>query len=187
MQSVNVLIFIANGTEELEAITIIDLLRRAGAGVLIAGLTDRVTCSRNVRIMPDMLLSDLTENEFDAVIVPGGKAGVDLMCKNEKVLEILKLNSKKGKLIGAICARTLVLKEAKVLTSRSKITSHPTVRDEFFDYQYFTDKVVSHGNMITSRGAGTALEFTFAIIEKLFGKAVRDKIAQDIIFRQELN
>src|SRR5690554_4316402 len=107
----SVLLPLAYGSEEVEAITVADLLRRADIKVTIAGESDMVTCSRGVKIIPDILLTEVSEYEtFGAIVLPGGGAGVDAFIENEHLVEIVKHNIDKGSLICAICAAPLFLK-----------------------------------------------------------------------------
>jgi 4-methyl-5(b-hydroxyethyl)-thiazole monophosphate biosynthesis len=181
----NVLLPIAYGSEELEAVTIVDLLRRAGINVVVAGEAEMVNCSRGVRIVPDLLLSQVGDGEeFDAIVLPGGGQGVDNLSENEYLLDLIKYNLGKGHLIGTICAAPLILTRHKLLADDVTITSFPDVFDELNHSNYSEDSVVVSGNIITSRGAGTATEFALQLIEILTDKATADKVADDICYQR---
>jgi DJ-1 family protein len=179
-----ILIPISDGTEEMEAVIIADILRRAGALVTIAGLSTRITCSRGIMIIPDILLEDIDDNAtFDAIIIPGGLKGVDNLSKSIKLKKIIEFNRSKS-LIAAICAAPLILKEFEIININHKITCHPSLKENFSEFNYSDEKVVIDDNIITSRGAGTTFEFSFKILEQLFGEELADKIASDIVFKR---
>lgn len=178
------LIFIADGTEEMEAVIVIDMLRRAGIEILVAGENENSVCSRSVKIASDILIRDMNlDEEFDALILPGGLDGVENLYKNEIVLSALEKFSKENKLIAAICAAPTILARRGMIVDNMKITSHPSVSDKLGFCDYLEDGVVSDGNFITSRGAGTAFDFSLKIIERLAGKETAEKIAKAIVLK----
>ena len=176
------LVPIANGTEEMEAVIIIDMLRRAGIDVDVAGDGDMVTCSRGIRIIPDIAIDDISDDdEYDAIILPGGGNGVESMISNSSLASILARHAAKKGIIGAICAAPRVLHEFGLLKAGSKITSHPSVEQDLKVYNYTTDRVTVDGRIVTSRGAGTAFEFSLALIRMLEDEATAMRIASDIV------
>ncbi len=177
------LALLANGCEESEAVIVIDLLRRAGVEVIVAGETDTITCSRGLKIVPDFLFEQVDLNrKYDIVYLPGGSQGTVNLSKNPLVKEILlKQNRSKG-MIAAICAAPLVLLENEILEGNRKITSHPSVEQRFVNQNYLTEKVVVDSNIVTSRGVGTAIDFALKLIEITVGKEVSQKIAKDIVY-----
>ncbi len=180
----NVLIPISQGTEEMEAVIIIDLLRRAGFQVKVAGDNDIITCSRRVRLLPDISIDDIeTDDEFDIIIFPGGQTGTKNLMENACLESITKAHAGKGKLIGAICAAPLILDQFKILKKDAKITSHPSAKVQLMKYDYSEDEVVVDGNIITGRGAGTAIQFVLKIIEIVVSEAKSNAIAKDIVFK----
>ena len=180
---IKVLVPISHGTEELEAITIIDLLRRGSINVKVAGENEIITCSRGVKIIPDCLLHKLEDNdEFDAIVIPGGYEGTNNLMNNEKLQAILKHNFKSGKLIGAICAAPIILVKHKLISKDFKITSHPSVKNYFEGYDYSEDRIVIQDNIITSRAVGTAIDFALVIIELLINVETAEKIAREILY-----
>jgi len=179
---VTVLVPIANGSEEMEAVIIVDMLRRAGVSVLFAGDADIVTCSRGVRIIPDVIFQDLSDDKiFDAIVIPGGQQGVENLVVNHQLRTIIERHKSAGKLIAAICAAPSILHEWGMLVTSDVVTSHPSVERMMSSYAYSFDRVVEHGRLITSRGAGTAFEFALALVRRLAGQEVARRIAGDIV------
>ena len=180
---IKVLIPLAQGTEETEAVTIIDLLRRAGIQVKVAGENEIITCSHGIKIIPDLLLQSVDEDlHFNAIIIPGGSQGVQNLIKNEYLQNIFDKYRNTNILFAAICAGPLVLSHFRILKKDSYITSHPIVKEQLSHYQYEMESVVCDGNIITSRGAGTAVEFTLSIINYLAGSEIALKISKEIVY-----
>lgn len=178
----NVLVPIANGTEEMEAVIIVDMLRRAGCDVTMAGEGNVVVCAHGLRVIPDVDIEDIgDEDEYDAVILPGGMQGVERFVANTQLERILSRHRTAKKLVGAICAAPTVLHEFGLLPSSSIVTSHPSVADVMAQYTYTLDRVVVDGDIVTSRGAGTAFEFALTIIRLLVGETASTRIATDIV------
>ncbi len=178
---VKVLVPIANGTEEMEAVIIIDMLRRAGIKVTVAAVEDIVTCSKGVKILPDSDIESLVDEKFDAIILPGGLPGTNNLSENPTLIGILREHKKEGKILGAICAAPTILSDHKLISLENKITSHPSVAKNLANYDYSEDKVVFDDNVITSRGAGTAFEFSLEIIGKLIGIDKAEEIKKAIV------
>ncbi|MFP4527233.1 MAG: DJ-1 family glyoxalase III [Candidatus Kapaibacterium sp.] len=176
------LVTIAHGTEEIEAVTIIDVLRRASVSVRTAGANDIVTCSRGIKIIPDVLLDNIDRDElFDAIVLPGGMQGMENLTANYHLAEIISNHIYNGRLICAICAAPVLLADHKFLPENARITSHPSVRPQLKRFDYSDDRVVEHENLITSRGPGTAMEFALAIVRRLAGEEISEKLAKDMI------
>ena len=171
-----VAVILADGFEEVEAIAVIDVLRRAQIDTVIAGLhTNHITSARNVKIIPDTVIDDVTADEFDMIVLPGGQPGSDNLNADPRVKELIRSFSEKGKYTGAICAASYVLANAGVLAGK-RATSYPTYKDKLGNVQYEEKPVVADGKVMTSRGAGTALAFGLAIVEKLVSKDIALKI-----------
>jgi len=173
------LIILAQGFEEIEAVTAIDILRRAGIQVTIAGLHDtKIKAARNTVILADGIL-DLIKDEFDALILPGGMPGASNLASSSTVTNFIKAMHGTGKIVAAICAApAVVLAPAGILKNKSA-TCFPGMEDQFGDdVTYKEDAVVVDGNVITSRGPGTALRFALTIVEHLAGKEISEKIRQ---------
>lgn len=177
------LTIIANGTEELEAIAVVDLLRRGGIDVTIAGETDIVQCSNGTKILPDISLHKVKENVlYDLIYLPGGSKGVEILIENEKVEEILRIHNQEEKFIAAICAAPTILDIQGILQPHDKVTSHPSVQNTFTRYNYSEHKIVESRNIFTSRGAGTAIDFGLFLIKKLVGDEVAEKVQKAIVY-----
>jgi 4-methyl-5(b-hydroxyethyl)-thiazole monophosphate biosynthesis len=173
-----VLVPLAQGCEEIEAVTIIDLLRRAKIEVISAGLDDQpVTASRGVRLIPDVPLVEALTQEFDMVVLPGGMPGATNLNNDPRIKTLLKEMAVKGKYVCAICAAPFVLGEAGLLAGKAA-TSYPGFVDKMNlpGTAYKDDPVVRDGKVITSRGPGTAIDFALELIETLAGKAKRDEV-----------
>lgn len=179
----SILIPIANGTEEMEAVIVADMLRRASLSVMVAGDGHVVTCARRIRIVPDKQLNELNDSDhFTAVVIPGGSPGVENLLQNEHLQAILRRHKESGGLIAAICAAPLVLHEWNMLEKGMRVTSHPSVEYELRSaYDYSFERVVEDGNVVTSRGAGTAFEFALTLIRILVNDATAVRIAGDIV------
>lgn len=178
-----VLVPLADGCEELEAVTIIDLLRRAGIEVVTAGLQPGIIkASRGTQLMPDMTLDAALAHEFDMVVLPGGMPGAKHLKEDPRILNRLKKMAGEGKYTAAICAAPTVLAEAGLLEGK-KATSYPGFLDKMAlpDTYYVTDAVVRDGKVLTSRGPGTAMDFALALIEALSGRATRDQVEAGLV------
>ncbi len=174
----NVLVPLAQGCEELEAVTVIDLLRRAGISVVTAGLDkEPVKASRGVTLVPDTDLNEALKQEYDMVVLPGGLPGANHLDNDPRIRQLLKDMANSGKFTAAICAAPKVLANAGLLSGKAA-TSFPGVLDamELSDVSYRTDSVVQDGKVITSRGPGTALDFALSLIENLAGKETREEV-----------
>lgn len=173
-----VLVPLAQGCEELEAITIIDLLRRAEIEVVTAGLDgERVHASRGVVLVPDTDLDTALQRDYDMVVLPGGAGGADNLNADQRIGELLKTMANSGKFTAAICAAPKVLAASGVLTGK-RATCYPghISADNPQQIQLSEDPVVIDGNIITSRGPGTAMDFSLNLIEHLVGKTCRDEV-----------
>ncbi len=178
-----ILIPLANGSEELEAVAIIDVLRRANFDVVVASDVSPVICSRKTKILPDALIKDnFNFDEFDAIILPGGLGGTQNFKRNDKLLKAIASFKKKNKLIGAICAAPTALLAAGAISKSDKVTSHPSVKNEFYSSQYLENSVVQSGKILTSRGAGTAIDFALKLVELLAGVQKAKEIAEAIVY-----
>jgi len=162
------LVLVAQGTEEMEAVISIDVLRRGGIDVTVAGVdgTDPIRCSRGVVITPDVAL-DGVDDDFDIVVLPGGAEGAQRLALSARVGDILRRQEQSGRLVGAICAAPIALEAHGVFEGR-QLTSHPSVKEVLEDWgEYSEHPVVADGNLITSRGPGTAFPFALRIVGTL--------------------
>jgi 4-methyl-5(b-hydroxyethyl)-thiazole monophosphate biosynthesis len=172
-----VLVPLAEGCEEIEAVTVIDILRRAGVEVVAAGLTGQpVKCSRGVVIAPDTSLDNVLAESFDMVVLPGGMPGAEHLKNDKHVARLLQDMAAADKYVAAICAAPMALHAAGVLQHK-RATSFPGVLDALpGSHTYSTDAVVIDGNIVTSRGPGTAMDFALALVELLCGPEQRRKV-----------
>jgi len=176
-----VLVLLAQGCEEIEAVTIIDILRRAGVEVTSAGLDDLpVLASRGVVLLPDTTLDLAQHQEFDMIVLPGGQPGTDNLKADKRLIALLRQMTQRGKYVAAICAAPSVLAAAGLLDGR-KATCYPTCLDDFPKVNLQTAAVVEDGNIITSRGPGTAMDFALALVERLAGKAKRQEVEAALV------
>lgn len=176
-----VLIPLAQGCEELEAVTVVDILRRAGIQVITAGLeAGPVRASRGTVLLPDMTLDDALENEFDMIVLPGGMPGAEHLKNDKRVIASLQKAAAEGKYIAAICAAPMALHAADLLQGK-KATSFPGVLDTMpGSHTYMNDRVVVDGRIVTSKGPGTAMDFALTLVELLVGKSKRDAVESDL-------
>jgi 4-methyl-5(b-hydroxyethyl)-thiazole monophosphate biosynthesis len=167
-----VLVPIAKGFEEIEAVSIIDVMRRAGIEVLLAHLDEYsdVEGANGITIKTDLHVSSVSADDIDMIVLPGGWDGTYALADDENVQNILKEMDAKGKNIGAICAAPYALNKAGVL--KPNYTCYPSVEDEIRQEGFLGDKhqVVQDANVMTSRGPGTAICFALAIVKKLAGE-----------------
>jgi len=173
-----ILVVLESGFEEIETIAPVDLLRRAGAEVVLAACGDALTVEgkTGVRIVADVLLTECQSLSFDALVVPGGPAARELR-KNPDVLALVRRFADAGLLTAAICAAPVVLLDAGVLEGK-RFTAHFSVAEEL--PALLPDPVVCDWPLITSQGAGTAIPFGLAIVERLYDGAASREIAQSI-------
>ena len=162
------LVVLAEGSEEMEAVISIDVLRRGGIDVTVAGVdgTEPIRCSRGVIVTPDVAL-DSVDADFDVIVLPGGAEGAQRLARSTKVGEILRKQEESGRWVGAICAAPIALQAHGVFENR-QLTSHPSVREMLENWgEYSEHPVVADGNLITSRGPGTAFPFALRIVGSL--------------------
>ncbi len=174
----SVLIPLAQGCEELEAVTIIDLLRRADIQVTTAGLDALpVTASRGVVLIPDTELDQVLDSDFDMIVLPGGLPGTDNLDNDHRIHRILQRMRDQGKYTAAICAAPRVLANAGLLADK-QATSYPGFIDamDLPSTRVLQQAVVIDELVITSRGPGTAMDFALALIEQLLGPQVRESV-----------
>ncbi len=174
-----VLVALADGFEEIEAVTVIDVLRRAGIEVDTMGITGSwVTGGHGIKIMADKRINEVNIEKYDGIILPGGSEGVANLSKSSKLKEFLvKINEKK-KLIAAICAAPLILAKEHLLDNK-KATIYPGLEKEL---PYPRDeRVVIDENIITSQSPGTAIEFALAIVERLVGAEKASKLRKQLV------
>ena len=179
----SVLIPLAEGCEELEAVTLIDLLRRADITVVTASLAAQtVTASRGVHLVADTTLENVLYDDFDMIILPGGLPGTTHLNDDPHIHAILKRLHQSNKAIAAICAAPLVLATAGLLDGKNA-TCYPGVLDvnQWPNIKLCDDAIVIDGDILTSKGPGTAMDFALAIIEYLIDLKTRNKVERDLV------
>lgn len=178
-----VLVPLAAGFEEIEAVTIVDLLRRAGLEVVVAGLAPGpVRGSHDLVLATDAELADVDAETFGLLVLPGGP-GTRLLAADERVLALVRSFHARGARVAAICAAPLVLHAAGIVHGVA-VTSHPSVRAQLAGaVVQDAPPVVRAGNVTTSQGAGTAIEFALALVADLCGAPRADELARAIVFR----
>lgn len=177
---VSALVLLASGFEEIEALTVIDVLRRCNIKVVVAGLSAEPTAgAHDVRVIPDTSIDKVRVEDYDAIICPGGNPGYVNLRKNATVLSMVKTAFAMGKLVAAICAAPAVLADAGILKGK-KCTIYPGMESELErgGGKVQRDLVVEDGNVITSQGPATALPFAFKVAERLVGKAVVEVVKE---------
>ncbi len=178
----NILVPIAEGTEEIEAVCIIDVLRRAGANVVVASVAGReVTCSRGVKIVADKVLGECKDEVFDLIALPGGVPGAQNLRDCADLTAMLKKQADTGGFFGAICASPAVVLQAHGLLKNFRATSHPGFFDQLDPGSAQVSRVVVDGTCITSRGPGTALEFALKLVAVLYGEETAREVGAPMV------
>ncbi|SFP49524.1 DJ-1 family glyoxalase III [Hydrogenimonas thermophila] len=167
---------LAEGFEEIEAISLIDVMRRGGIEVIVAGVDkDLVTGANGITVKADTDIKEVKADDLDMVVLPGGWGGTHILAENETVQQLLREMKEKEKIVGAICAAPFALKQAGVLNDR--YTCYPSVEEQIGTDGYTDkEKVVIDGNVMTSRGPGTSICFGLAIVRKLVGEDVYEQL-----------
>lgn len=178
-----VLVPLAEGCEELEAVTIIDLLRRGGIEVIVAGLVPgMVKASRGTQLMPDTTLDVALQAAYDMVVLPGGMPGAQHLKDDARVIALIQNMAAAGRYTAAICAAPMVLAEAGVLSGKTA-TGYPGVLEKMnlADVTLSTEAVVRDGLVVTSRGPGTAMDFALSLVEILAGLETRHRVETGLV------
>jgi len=179
-----VLIAVADGMEELEAIAIIDCLGRAGADLTIASVQkQQITTARKVKITADFLITDCAGKTYDLIVLPGGVPGAESFRDSKVLIEMLKKQKEAGRFYAAICASPAIAFAYHGLLAGKKATCYPGMEDKLPDSSAANQRVVVDGNCITSQGPGTALEFSLKLVELLFGNRKSQELAKAMLVR----
>ena len=177
-----VLIPIADGSEEIEAVCLIDTLRRAGIDVTVASVDKlQVTASRGVKLVADALIADCANQTYDCIALPGGMPGAEHLRDSAELTIILKHQAEEKRLFGALCASPAVVLEHHRLLAGRRATCHPGFVDQLKERDSVDERVVVDGNCLTSRGPGTAVEFALALVEALYGRTKREAVAGPMV------
>ena len=174
-------VFLADGFEEIEGLTVVDVLRRAGAEVEMVSVMDRkeITGAHGIKVEADRMIEEA--GEADLYVLPGGMPGTNYLRDHEGLAELLKKQYEAGKWVAAICAAPSVFGGLGFLKDR-KATSYPGCLDGIPVGEYTEEPVAVDGNVVTSRGVGTAIAFALKLIEVLISKEKADEIAASIVY-----
>ena len=175
-----ILVPLAEGFEMIEALSIVDVFRRAGADVDMAAVGEnlQVTSSHNVPVIADKFLGQCENQEYDLIVLPGGIPGAENLKNSNVLAELLKKQNRENRLYGTICASPAVVLEHHGLLEGKKATCHPGFVDKLRVAEHAKEKVVTDGNCITSRGAGTSIDFALELLGALMGEGKRKEVAQ---------
>lgn len=176
-------VFFADGCEEIEGLTVVDMLRRAKIEVVGVSIMKRLEIhgSHDIMFQADTVFEEANMASYDGVILPGGGVGTANLGAHEGVLSTVQNFAKEGKLVAAICAAPSVLGQAGVLQGR-RATCHPGWEDKLLGATTLEDTVVTDDNVITSRGMGTAIDFSLAIIDKFADEEIVADVRKGIVY-----
>jgi 4-methyl-5(b-hydroxyethyl)-thiazole monophosphate biosynthesis len=176
------IVLLAEGFEDIEALTPVDILRRGKLSCTICSVDDKneKTSSRGTTVKTDEILKNINIDEYDAVILPGGLPGATNLRDNDNVIKLVSAFNKNGKLVAAICAAPIVLDKAGIIKNKN-VTSNPNFKDELKEVNYKEDFVVQDGNIITSRGAATSIYFAFKILENLSDEETVERVKRSTL------
>ncbi|MHC4267196.1 MAG: DJ-1 family glyoxalase III [Planctomycetota bacterium] len=178
----NVLVPIANGSEDIETASIVDVLRRAGANVTVASVDAlQITAANGLKLVADQLISECVNSSYDLIVLPGGMPGAEHLRDSKELVELLKRQQRDGKLYAAICASPAVVLKHHGLLSGRKATAYPGFAQQLENTEAINSRVVVDGNCITSRGPGTAMEFALKLVEILCGEQKARDVAQSML------
>ena len=181
-----VLVPVADGSEEIEAVCIIDVLRRAGADVTVASVGDlQITASRGVKIVADRLISECVEQDWDLVVLPGGIPGAEHLRDSAVLQRILVRQANRGALYGAICAAPAVVLQHHGLLAGRRATAHPAFLSQL-DNPDPVPRVIVDNGCVTSRGPGTAIEFALELVALLFGPQKASEVGDPMVLPETL-
>lgn len=176
-----VLVPLADGFEEIETMTVIDVLRRAGVEVVTAGIKEGLLeGAHGVRVMPDTILEQVITQDFDALILVGGQPGVNNLRADPRVLALVSRMNQAGRVVGAVCAAPLILRDAGI-TAGLHLTSYPGVKKDLSACVYSEDRVVIDQHRVTSRSPGTAMEFALALVEMLVSQDKATELKREML------
>lgn len=177
----SVLLPLANGSEDLEAITVLNILRRAGIEAVSASLDGQaIRGSRGTVIVPDTSLDEALKRDFDMVVLPGGQPGTNNLKADARIIKLVRDMATDGRYVCAICAAPSILAVAGLLDGKNA-TSFPGALDAFPRVSRQSQAVVEDGKLITSRGPGTAMDFALTLVERLSGKSKREEVEAGLV------
>jgi protein deglycase len=176
-----ILVAVADGVEEIETIVPIDVLRRAGAEVIVAAASSlNIAASRGVNFVADKLIRDCVNDQYDLIVVPGGSPGAENLRDCAVLTELLKKQYAEKRLYAAICAApVVVLQHHGLLEGIARATCHPALAKDL--HNKVDERVVVDKNCITSQGPGTAMEFALKLVELMFGNDMAAKLKKSMV------
>lgn len=179
-----VYIFLADGFEEIEGLTVVDLLRRAGIEAVTVSIKEdkMVTGAHGISVMADFLFEEIKGTMADMAVLPGGMPGTTNLLAYEPLMDMVLGLHSAGAYVAAICAAPSILAEIGLLEGK-KATSYPGFEEKMTMAEYVYEPVVQDGQVITSRGMGTAIDFSLKLIEILVGEAKAKEISDSIIYK----
>jgi 4-methyl-5(b-hydroxyethyl)-thiazole monophosphate biosynthesis len=177
-------VFMANGCEEIEALTVVDIARRGGIDVTTIAIsgTREVTGSHKVTFFADAAKKEVNFEELDGIVLPGGMPGTLNLGADETVVRVIRDFAREGKLVAAICAAPSVLGQERILTGK-KATCHPGFEEQLLGAEWLEEPVVHDGNIITSRGMGTAIDFGLAILRYFTDESTVEKVRTSLVYQ----
>ena len=182
--SKKVYIFLADGFEDIEGLMVVDLMRRAGIDIRTVSITDtkEITTSHGVTMMTDLVFTEADFSDADLLVLPGGQPGTNHLKAFAPLASLLVSTNEKGGRIAAICAAPTVLSGLGLLKDK-KATSYPACEPDMDAAEYLSERVVVDGNITTSRGLGTAIDFALCLIGQLLSVEEAEKIAASVVYR----
>lgn len=179
-----ILVFLADGFEEVEALTVVDYLRRMDILVDMVSVSDRnqVSGSHFIEVSANKLIDEIDASDYDGLVIPGGLPGATNLRNHSEVLDLVEIMHNDNKLIAAICAGPIVLAEANIIKDRN-ITSYPGFENELLAANYIEDGVVVDNNIITARGPALAVDFAIEIVRYLLGDKEVADLKKDILYK----
>jgi 4-methyl-5(b-hydroxyethyl)-thiazole monophosphate biosynthesis len=179
-----ILVPLADGFEEIEAVALIDILRRSGLETITASIRNlEVTGAHGIPVIADALLKDMDPDEYVMMVIPGGQPGVNNLLSDEEFMKLLNRFNREDKIIGAICAAPVILGKTGILDGK-RATCYPGCENQLGGGEFSKEKVVIDGNIMTSRGPATAADFAFAIVERLKGRETADQVKKATLFEK---
>lgn len=177
----NIIVPLADGFEEMEAVAVIDILRRAGIQVFVAGVDGmEAVGSHGIHVVCDGPIEECRAERMAGIVLPGGMPGTTNLAKNADVRRLIERAHESGKIVAAICAAPVILAQMGLLKGRSA-TSHPKHAGELGECSYLDEAVVVDGNVVTSRGAGTAIYFAAELVKIIAGGGQAEKMLEAIV------
>ncbi|MBR2529024.1 MAG: DJ-1/PfpI family protein [Blautia sp.] len=179
-------IFLADGFEDIEGLTVVDLMRRAGIDIVTVSIKEEtsVITSHGIKMQTDTVFSSVDFDDADLLVLPGGKAGTQNLKAFPPLADLLKSFDAQGRRIAAICAAPTILSDLGLLRGK-QATSYPSCQPQINCASYSENKVVTDGHITTSRGMGTSIDFGLALISLLLGEEKATEIADSIVYRPE--